>query len=126
MWKEFFVLSCGIFNIGFGILHLFFWKLFDWKHDLQKISYYNRVTIQVLNLRMIYAFLSAGLILILFRYEIMYTAIGNVILVGILLFWFGRLIEQVIFFKEKSVKVISLTLVIVIGLVMHILAFTMN
>ena len=118
MGKEFFILSCGIFNISFGILHLFFWKLFDWKHDLQKISYYNRVTIQVLNLRMIYVFLSVGLILILFKYEIMYTAIGNVILVGV--------IEQVIFFKEKSVKVISLTVVIVVGLAIHILALTMN
>lgn len=126
MGKEFFVLSCGIFNISFGILHLFFWKLFDWKHDLQKISYYNRVTIQVLNLRMIYVFLSVGLILIFFKNEIIYTPMGAVILVGILLFWFGRLIEQVIFFREKSVKVISLTVIIVFGLVIHILAVTMN
>jgi len=126
MGKEFFVIICGIFNISFGVLHLFFWRMFDWKNDLQKISYYNRVTLQVLNLRMIYVFLSVGLILILFKYEIMYTALGNVILVGILLFWFGRLIEQVIFFKEKSIRVISLTVTIVFGLLIHIFALTIN
>jgi len=126
MGKEFIVISCGIFNISFGILHLFFWRLFDWKHDLQKISYYNRVTIQVLNLRMIYVFLSVGLILILFRFDIMYSVIGNAILVGMLLFWFGRLIEQLIFLKEKSVKVITLTFVIIFGLAIHILALILN
>lgn len=126
MGKELFVISCGIFNISFGILHLFFWKLFDWKHDLQKISYYNRVTLQVLNLRMIYVFLSVGLIMVLFRGEIMYSILGNTILVGMLLFWLGRLIEQLIFFREKSLKVIALTVVIVIGLALHILALTLS
>ncbi len=126
MGREFFVISCGIFNISFGILHLFFWKLFDWKHDLQKISYYNRATLQILNLRMIYVFISVGFIIVLFRADIMYSALGDAILVGVLLFWLGRLIEQVIFLREKSFKVMALTGVIVIGLGLHILALTLS
>ena len=126
MERELFVISCGIFNISFGILHLFFWKLFEWKTDLQKISFYNRVTIQILNLRMIYAFVSVGAILILFKYEIMYSVLGYVILVGVFLFWVGRLVEQLIFLREKSAKVISLTIIIIFGLVIHILALTLN
>lgn len=126
MGKELFVISCGIFNISFGILHLFFWKLFDWKHDLQKISYYNRATVQILNLRMIYVFISVGFIMVLFRADIMYSILGDAILVGVLLFWLGRLIEQLIFFREKSLKVIALTIVIVIGLALHILALTLS
>ncbi len=126
MGKELFVISCGIFNISFGILHLFFWKLFDWKHDLQKISYYNRATVQILNLRMIYVFISVGFIMVLFRADIMYSVLGDAILVGVLLFWLGRLIEQLIFFREKSLKVIALTAVIIIGLALHILAITLN
>ncbi|MCX6159630.1 MAG: hypothetical protein NTY74_16740 [Ignavibacteriae bacterium] len=126
MGRELFVISCGIFNISFGILHLFFWKLFDWKHDLQKISYYNRATVQILNLRMIYVFISVGFIMVLFRADIMYSALGNAILVGVLLFWLGRLIEQLIFLREKSLKVIALTAVIIIGLALHILALTLS
>ncbi len=126
MGREFFVISCGIFNISFGILHLFFWKLFDWKHDLQKISYYNRATLQILNLRMIYVFISVGFIIVLFRADIMYSTLGDAILVGVLLFWLGRLIEQVIFLREKSFKVMALTGVIVIGLGLHILALTLS
>jgi hypothetical protein len=126
MGRELFVISCGIFNISFGILHLFFWKLFDWKHDLQKISYYNRATVQILNLRMIYVFISVGAIMVLFRKDIMYSALGDAILVGVLLFWLGRLIEQLIFFREKSLKVIALTAVIIIGLALHILALTLS
>lgn len=126
MGRELFVISCGIFNISFGILHLFFWKLFDWKHDLQKISYYNRATVQILNLRMIYVFISVGFIMVLFRADIMYSILGDAILVGVLLFWLGRLIEQLIFFREKSLKVIALTAVIIIGLALHILALTLS
>ena len=126
MGRELFVISCGIFNISFGILHLFFWKLFDWKHDLQKISYYNRATVQILNLRMIYVFISVGFIMVLFRADIMYSVLGDAILVGVLLFWLGRLIEQLIFLREKSLKVIALTAVIIIGLALHILAITLN
>jgi hypothetical protein len=126
MGRELFVISCGIFNISFGILHLFFWKLFDWKHDLQKISYYNRATVQILNLRMIYVFISVGAIMVLFRKDIMYSALGDAILVGVLLFWLGRLIEQLIFLREKSFNVIALTAVIIIGLALHILAITLN
>jgi len=122
MGRELFIISCGIFNISFGILHLFFWKIFDWKHDLPKLSFYNRATVQILNLRMIYVFLSVGAILILFRQSIMDTTLGNVILVGILLFWLGRLIEQFIFLKEKSVKSISLAVAILFGLILHLLA----
>ena len=123
MSSEFFIISCGIFNISFGILHLFFWKMFDWKHDLPKLSYYNRATVQILNLRMIYVFLSVGAILIVFRQSIMDTPLGDVILMGVLLFWLGRLIEQFIFLKEKSVKSISLAVVILFGLVLHFLAW---
>ena len=126
MGRELFVISCGIFNISFGILHLFFWKLFDWKHDLQKISYYNRATVQILNLRMIYVFISVGFIMVLFRADIMYSVLGDAILVGVLLFWLGRLIEQLIFLREKSLKVIALTAVIIIGLALHILALTLS
>ena len=53
---------------------------------------------------MIYAFVSVGAILILFKYEIMYSVLGYVILVGIFLFWVGRLIEQLIFLREKSAE----------------------
>jgi hypothetical protein len=126
MGRELFVISCGIFNISFGILHLFFWKLFDWKHDLQKISYYNRATLQILNLRMIYVFISVGFIMVLFRADIMYSMLGDAILVGVLLFWLGRLIEQLIFLREKSFKVMALTAVIIIGLALHILALTLS
>jgi hypothetical protein len=64
--------------------------------------------------------------MVLFRADIMYSVLGDAILVGVLLFWLGRLIEQLIFFREKSLKVIALTAVIIIGLALHILALTLS
>jgi hypothetical protein len=32
----------GIFNLGFTVFHLFFWKLFDWKKDLASLTPVNR------------------------------------------------------------------------------------
>ena len=122
MDKELIIIACGVFNISFGILHLFFWKMFDWKHDLPKLSYYNRATLQILNLRMIYVFLSVGVILILFRESVIETSLGKVILVGILLFWAGRLIEQFIFLKEKSKKSVALAFVLLFGVILHLVA----
>ncbi len=120
MDKELIIIACGIFNISFGILHTFFWKMFDWKHDLPKLSYYNRATLQILNLRMIYVFLSVGVILILFRESVMETSLGRVIFVGILLFWAGRFIEQFIFLKEKSKKSVALAIVLLFGVILHL------
>jgi len=120
MDKELIIIACGIFNISFGILHTFFWKMFDWKHDLPKLSYYNRATLQILNLRMIYVFLSVGIILILFRESVIETSLGRVIFVGILLFWTGRLIEQFIFLKEKSKKSVALAIVLLFGVILHL------
>jgi len=47
--KEMLVIAGGIFNIGFAIFHIFFWRLFGWKKDLSTLNYVNRNIMQVLN-----------------------------------------------------------------------------
>ena len=51
------IFICGIHSIAFAIFHVLFWKLFNWKTDLKKITYTNRPIIQILNIRAIYFFL---------------------------------------------------------------------
>ena len=50
------IFICGIHSIVFAIFHVLFWKLFNWKTDLKKITYTNRPIIQTMNIRAIYFF----------------------------------------------------------------------
>ncbi len=121
MSKEIMILICGIYSLGFAVLHVFFWRLFNWKIDLQKLSPENRATMQIFNLRMIYIFMSVGALCILLPYELIHTNLGKVLLLGISIFWLGRAIEQFIFFKVKSVKVDLFTILFFLGALLFIL-----
>ncbi|MGS2740534.1 hypothetical protein [Sinomicrobium sp. M5D2P17] len=102
MTKEIWIYSCGIYSFGFAVFHIFFWKLFRWKDDLQKLSRPNRGIIQILNLRIIYYFIFVGTICFVFPKELGETQLGKFFLAGNALFWTGRTIEQFIFLRKPS------------------------
>lgn len=112
---KYIVYLCGIYSISFAIFHAYFWKLFDWKHDLKKISLANRAIVQIANLRLIYIFIGIAIVCFVFPKELVSSRLGNVFLLGISLFWLGRTIEQFIFLRIKSKLITGLTAIFMIG-----------
>jgi hypothetical protein len=114
------IFFCGIFNLLFLIFHAFFWKLFDWKKNLNKLMFHNKAIMQVLNLKLMYVFLFFAAICFFFTNELLYTNFGNYILIVISIFWLTRFVEQLVFFNNKSVIEKLLILIFAIGTIIHI------
>jgi hypothetical protein len=101
----------GFYCFVFVVFHLSFWKLFRWKSDLQRLTPLNRAVMQVLNLRLTYVLLVAGIALLLFQESMCATDLGRFVLGAMSLFWLMRAIEQIVFFGLS--KVISTVLLVV-------------
>ena len=121
MSRDLLVQLCGIHSFAFAAFHLAFWKLFDWKHDLQKTSIATRAVTQILNLRLIYLFLGIGVLCFAFTRELHATPLGRALLVFMSLFWVGRTIEQFVFLRVNKLLVHVLTALFVIGAVLFAL-----
>jgi hypothetical protein len=112
---------CGIYTFGFAIFHVLFWRLFDWKNDLKKLSIANRAIIQIANLRLIYFFLFVGIICFAFPATLRGTIFGQFFLAGISLFWLGRMIEQFVFLRIRNRMVHILTFIFAAGTILFAL-----
>ncbi|GAA4041245.1 hypothetical protein GCM10022409_29030 [Hymenobacter glaciei] len=118
--------ACGIYNLLFAAFHVAFWRLFRWKSELAKLNPVNRAIMQVLNLRLIYVLLLFGALYLLFPEALRTTALGHFLLAGTALCWLGRLVEQLFFLQIRSWQLHFMTLVFVLGTVLHGLAFWMS
>ena len=121
MSRDLLVQLCGIHSFAFAAFHLAFWKLFDWKRDLQKASVATRAVTQILNLRLIYLFLGIGVLCFAFTRELHATPLGRALLVFMSLFWVGRTIEQFVFLRINTPLVHALTALFVLGAVLFAL-----
>ncbi len=115
------IFVCGLYSIAFAIFHIFFWKIFDWKNELKKLNFANRGIIQILNSRIIYLFFFIAFLCFIYPEELLNTRLGKVFLAGVALFWFGRTIEQFIFFKTHNIYVHILTVIFAIGTILFAL-----
>jgi hypothetical protein len=115
------IFICGVYSLAFAIFHIFFWRIFEWKNQLKKLSFVNRGIMQILNLQLTYFFLFVALICFLYPSALANTEIGNTFLAGISLFWLSRTVEQFIFFKTNNKYVQLLTIIFVAGAVLYAL-----
>ena len=111
----------GVYNLGFAIFHLMFWRLFRWKRDLSSLTFINRSVMQILNLCLTFVFLLMAYISFFNTSELIQTNLGKTLLVGFSLFWFLRMIEQIIFFGIRNLISIALTLVFLFGCVIYLI-----
>ena len=109
---------CGVYTLGFAIFHTQFWKLFDWKNDLDNLKPYNKAIMQIANLRLIYFFIFAAAVCFIFPKELPSTSLGRFFLAGMSLFWLGRAIEQFIFLRIDHKMVSLLTYLFILGAIM--------
>ena len=93
------LIAGSIYNLVFAIFHILFWKIFQWKTQLNKLDFLNRGRMQVLNLCLTFCFLMFSYISFFHSSELLTTRLGNTILAGIAIFWVLRALEQIIFFK---------------------------
>jgi len=111
----------GVYNLGFAIFHLMFWRIFRWKKDLSRLTFINRSVMQILNLCLTFVFLLMAYISFFNTSELIQTNLGKALLVGFSLFWFLRMIEQIIFFGIRNLISIALTLVFLFGCVIYLI-----
>lgn len=115
------ILLCGIYNIGFAIFHISFWKIFQWDTELKKISFANSGIMQILNVQIIFYFLFVAVVCFVFPTELLTTKFGNYFLGAASLFWFIRTIQQFIFLRANNYKIHILTIIFLAGAVLFAL-----
>ncbi len=109
----------AIFNLAFGIFHLFFWVLLDWPGQLKRLSHVNRAVTQTLNICLTFMFF-------LFAGEFHSSNIGNVLLIGMALFWCIRALLQIFLFNLSERIHQFLLLLFIIGSILYLLPLFFN
>jgi hypothetical protein len=111
----------GIYNRGFAVFHLFFWKIFHWKEDLAKLTHINRAIMQILNLYLTFIFLVMSYVSFMFQSELVTTDLSRALLISFSILWFLRTIEQVVFFGVRHKTSLVFTFLFLIGSALYLL-----
>lgn len=111
----------GVFNLGFAVFHLFFWKLFNWKKDLALLTPVNRSVMQILNHCLTFMILVVAYVSLFLPHEMLATKLGRNLLVAFALFWFMRMLEQVFLFEVKGRLSVVFTLIFLLGSILYLI-----
>jgi len=109
----------GLYNLAFLIFHDFFWKIFDWKDDLKKLTPINKAIMQVLNLMLIFVLLIFAYVSFFHVQEMPTTELGKTITIFIALFWGIRAILQLVFFSRTKLISYMLFAIFIIGFLLY-------
>ena len=112
----------GVFNLAFVVFHLLFWRLFHWKEDLASLTPINRAVMQVLNLCLTVMFCVMAYVSLFHRQEMLVTHLGRTLLIAFALFWFLRMLQQIIFFAHTKTSHVF-TLIFLLGCVLYVAPF---
>lgn len=116
------LLLCAVHCVALGAFHLGFWHLFGWKRELAKLGAANRAIMQILNLRLTYVFFAMAALCLLYPEALATTPLGRAVLVMMVLFWLGRIVEQLVFLRGlRHPAVHALTAVFALGAVLFAL-----
>jgi hypothetical protein len=105
----------GVFNLGFAVFHLFFWKLFNWKEDLVSLAPANRSVMQILNLCLTFMIFLMSYVSLFLPREMLTTNLGKNLLIAFSLFWFLRMLEQIFLFEVKGRLSVGFTFIFLLG-----------
>jgi hypothetical protein len=109
---------CAAHSFAFAAFHLAFRKLFGWREELPRMSIANRAILQIANLRLVYLFLGIGALCLAFPRELVDTALGRALMLGMAGFWAGRLLEQFVFLRVNRISVHLLSALFALGIVL--------
>lgn len=115
------LILAGVFDLGFAIFHLRFWKIFRWREELSKVSFANRGIMQVLNLCLTYVFLAMSAACLLVPADLLSTRLGQALLGSFAIFWGLRAIYQPVYFGLKHPLSLGLFIAFLTGTAIHAL-----
>ncbi len=96
----------GYASIGWLIFHLLFWRIFDWRAELKRLSRLNSGVMQVLNLCLSFIFLLFAFLSLWHTNELLSAGIGRTISLGIGVFWLFRFLLQPLFWGTSLPSVL--------------------
>ena len=109
----------GFYNLAFLIFHDFFWKIFNWKDNLKKLTPINKAIMQVLNLMLIFVLMIFAYISFFHVQELLTTDLGKAMTIFIALFWGIRAILQLVYFSRTKLVSYILFVIFVIGFLLY-------
>lgn len=115
---EIWIYVAAVYNAGFGLFHLTFWKAFDWKKDLRRVSAINRGVMQVLNICLTLVFFFGATVYAVAGPNLMQEFTGKALLLFFALFWSIRTILQPIYFGNDRISLIF-SLIFLLGAAIH-------
>lgn len=113
------IIAAGLFNLGMAVFHLAFWRVFRWNDDLPRLRPVNRAIVQVLNLCLTFLLAFFACVLLAFPSEVVMTALGRFLLLGLSAFWLVRAIYQPMFFGMKHPASVGFLAIFLAGSVLH-------
>lgn len=91
----------GVLWVICFVFHVFFWRLFDWRRDLESVKPVNKGIIQVLNLCLMLCFAIFAYISLVQTDELLSSSLGKSLIAGMALFGVFRVVEHFIFFDLR-------------------------
>lgn len=120
------ILFGGVFHLGIAIFHLFFWRIFRWKEDLDSLTHVNRAIVQILNLCLTFLFFVMAYVSFFHPAELLAPPLGRTILISIALFWMMRLMLQVVFFGVRHPLSILFIGLFLIGALLYLIPLMLS
>ena len=105
----------GLYHLAFAVFHLFFGRIFKWKSSLRLTTPINRAVMRVMNLCLIFLFVSVSFLSFFGREVLLIGPEGKAIMAFIAGFWFWRALLQVAFFGVRKPLSILFVLVCLAG-----------
>jgi hypothetical protein len=121
-WATGLIIAGGVYDLGFAIFHLTFWKVFRWKKDLANVSRLNSGIFQIINLCLTFIFFLMAYVSFFHINDLLTTGLGMALLIGFALFWLLRMVEQIIFFTLRKRTSVMFTIVFLLGCLIYVAA----
>lgn len=109
----------GILNIAICAFHAMFWKLYGWPENLLCLVPDDQSRMQVLDILLILVFAFFAFSSLFHRKAMLSTSLGRTLIWFIIVFYFVRIVSQIIFWNILIPK----SIVIIIGCALLILIY---
>ncbi len=115
--------AAALFNGGFGVFHVLFWRIFGWPRTLQSSGPVNAGITQVLNLCLTFVFFAMAIGLGLSARNEAHLPATEPLLATAAAFWLFRAALQPVYFGLKHPASIILFAIFLAGAAIHAAAF---
>lgn len=115
------LLACALHSFAFAAFHLAFWKLLQWPRTLRDTTLPNRAILQIANVQLVWVFVLAGMLCLLFPDELATTPLGRALLACMSLFWLIRLVGQFVWLRVNHWMAHLLSALFALGAVLFAL-----